>query len=109
MNLILIFGALIFCWALANHYQKKYNSLQRRIKYYDYKLDFEKKEREKYINGLLHLTYESHPEQIVWLEDVSDDIIRKWIRDLQNSPSPKPLAIAFLQMELQRRKNVINI
>lgn len=109
MNWILILGTLMFSWALVNYYQKKYDTLQRRIKYYDDKLDFEKKEREKYINSLLHLTYESHPEQIMWLEDVSDNIIRKWIKDLQNSPSPKPRAIAFLQMELQRRKKVINI
>lgn len=109
MNWILIFGTVIFCWALVNHYQKKHDTLRRKLKYYSDKLDFEAKERGKYIDSLLHLTYKTHPEQVMWLEDVSDNIIRKWIKDLQDSPFPKTQAIAFLQNELQRRKKVINI
>lgn len=109
MNWILIFGIVILCWALVRHYQKKYDTLLRKLKYYNDKLDFEAKERSKYIDSLLYLTYQTHPEQIMWLEDVSDKLLRKWIRDLQDSPSPQPQAIAFLQNELQRRKKVINI
>lgn len=102
MVVIFLLGGLVVFMNLHFYYRQKFNNLSERVKYYDDKLNFEQKEREKNVARLL-----DYQKQSQWLKDIPSSTLQQWVRDIEMLPDPSFPAIRYLQKEIQRRRTQI--
>lgn len=95
---IFLIGVVIGCANLYFYYHPKIQDLSEKIRYYDGKLNFEQKERERNVARLL-----DYQEQSQWLKDIPSSTLQQWVRDIEMLPTPSFSALHYLQKELQKR------